>query len=199
MAYRFDKKMSVRQHAALCEHWAHYWTYSDATYQLYDFCFTLCLVGLLLFLWKDKLFDWSNGIIIFFASSITFLGLLESSFLIVVWNLCSIRLCTYFITLQKESEALDNWSQFKKYNSESQPRIRVLDSVLKSGIEDYCYSILEGRIVLAEALNQKRVQIRWLHPITSLSSGTYKSSLWSKTVAHCPDPSCVAGKADIYE
>ena len=79
--------MSVQQHAALCEHWARYWTYSDATYQLYDFCFTLCLVGLLLFLWKDKLFDWSNGIIIFFASPIiTFLGLVESSFLIVVWD-----------------------------------------------------------------------------------------------------------------
>ena len=185
--------MSVRQHAALCEHWARYWTYSDATYQLYDFCFTVCLVGLLLFLWKDKLFDWSNGIIIFFASSITFLGLVESSFLIVVWNyVCILSYC------RKRARPLVNWYQFKqKYNFESQPRIKVLDSELKSGIEGYCYSILEGRIVLAEAPNQKRVQIRWLHPITSLSSGTYKSSLWSKTVAHCPDPSCVAG--NIYE
>ena len=73
---------------------------------------------------------------------------------------------------------LDNCSQFKqKYNSESQPRIKVPDEVLKSDIEDYCYSILEGRIVLAEAPNQKRVQTRWLHPITSPSSGSYRSSL----------------------
>ena len=51
---------------------------------------------------------------------------------------------------------MDDWSQFKeKYNFESQPRIEVLDSVLKSGIEDYCYSILERIIVLAEAPNQK--------------------------------------------
>ena len=52
---------------------------------------------------------------------------------------------------------MDDWSQFKeKYNFESQPRIEVLDSVLKSGIEDYCYSILERIIVLAEAPNQKK-------------------------------------------
>ena len=184
--------MSVQQHAALCEHWARYWTYSDATYQLYDFCFTLCLVGLLLFLWKDKLFDWSNGIITFFASSITFLGLVESSFLIVIWNhVCILSHC------RKRAKPLDNWSQFKqKYNFESQPRIKVLDSVLKSGIEDHCYSIL---LSWSKHPTKKRVQIRWLHPITSLSSGPHKSSLWSKTVAHCPDPSCGAGKADIYE
>ncbi|KAF9451921.1 hypothetical protein P691DRAFT_806305 [Macrolepiota fuliginosa MF-IS2] len=46
----------IMAHAALCEHWTSYWAHLDTTHQFYDFGFTLFLLGLLMFLWKDKLF-----------------------------------------------------------------------------------------------------------------------------------------------